>query len=60
MSETDTDRTWTKSVKQKLKDTKKLLANDSNLSVYFSASELDLALTSVKKNKSPCYDKIFP
>lgn len=60
MSNTDSDRSWTKSVKNKLKKVKKSLSNDSNLSVEFSASELDLPLSSVKKNKSPGFDGIFP
>jgi hypothetical protein len=47
-------------MKKKLKKVKKSLSNDSNLSVEFSASELDLALSSVKNNKSPGFDGIFP
>jgi hypothetical protein len=59
-SNTDSDRTWTKSVKKNLKKAKKSLSNDNNLSVEFSASELDLALSSIKNNKSPGFDGIFP
>jgi len=51
VSNIDTDRTWTKSVRKKLNNVKKLLPNDY-LSVGFSASELDLTLSSVKKKIS--------
>lgn len=60
MSNTDSIRSWTKYAKKKLKKVKKPLSNDSYLSVEFSASELDFTLSSVKNNKSPGFDGIFP
>lgn len=57
---TDTDRAWTKSVKQKFWEEKKSLLKETHIFVEFSAGELDLALRSVKKNKSSVYNGIYP